>query len=132
MAKLLDENGLEIVKNWISDNFLKLQGGGKLVYDKNTNIANTPRIFFLGGADGKSPQIDIYGDTPSGFHTRIYHDGFELVTSRVIGSANFSFGGFQIYYNATSALSHETKLVINGYKLDVDKAIELGVLVTND
>ena len=28
MAKLLDENGLEIVKNWISDNFLKLQGGG--------------------------------------------------------------------------------------------------------
>ena len=131
MAKLLDENGLEIVKNWISDNFLKLQGG-KLVYDKNTNIANTPRIFFLGGVDGKSPQIDIYGDTPSGFHTRIYHDGFELFTSKVIGSANFSFGGFQIYYNATSALSHETKLVINGYKLDVDKAIELGVLVPND
>lgn len=28
MAKLLDENGLEIVKNWISDNFLKLQGRG--------------------------------------------------------------------------------------------------------
>lgn len=107
--------------------------GGMLVYDKNTNLINTPRIFFLGGADGKSPQIAIYGDTSTGFHTCIYHDGFKLNTRGVVtGSANFSFGGFQIYYNATSVLSHETKLVINDYKLDVDKAIELGVLVPND
>lgn len=28
MAKLLDENGLEIVKNWISDNFFPKNGGG--------------------------------------------------------------------------------------------------------
>lgn len=27
MAKLLDENGLEIVKNWISDNFFPKNGG---------------------------------------------------------------------------------------------------------